>query len=211
MIGMPRWGLMPIASGGLWTDDRCHGITSASVGVVNMIRRRTPGSHVDEALGALSAEVDRPGLAARIHASTHRLSLDRELARGDDPLRSGALALRARQLVSPRTRERLAAAVERIVERAQREPSPSETVWVPRRQILEARSDLLGLVSRLRDARPVYARGVAMVSRLIQDGTGPAYTPHAVVALRREIAAAAKALDGHWCDELASHHGGSWH
>jgi hypothetical protein len=144
-----------------------------------MIRRRAEKGRVDELLGALntlSTELDRPGLAVRIHVWTHRLSLDRELARGDNPLGSVALAVRARQLVSPRTRERLAAALERLVERAKRRPAPSEIVWVPHREILETRSELLGLASRLRDARPVYARGVAMVSRLIHDGTGPAFT-----------------------------------
>jgi len=174
-----------------------------------MIRRRAEKKHVDELLGALdalSAELDRPGLAVRIHVSTHRLSLDRKLARGDNPLGSGALALRARQLVSRRTREGLAAAVERHVERAQRRPSPSEIVWVPHREILEARRELLGLADRLRDARPVYARGVAMVSRLIHDGTGPACTPRAGVALGRAIAAAANSLEGQWRDELATHH-----
>lgn len=175
-----------------------------------MIRRRAEKRHVDELLGALdtlSTELDRPGLAVRIHVSTHRLSLDRELARGDNPLGSAALALRARQLVSPRTRERLAATLERLVECAKRRPAPSEIVWVPHREILETRSELLGLASRLRDARPVYARGVAMVSRLIHDGTGPAFTPHAGVALRRAIAAAANALEGRWRDELATDYG----
>ena len=174
-----------------------------------MIRRRAEKRHVDELLGALdtlSTELDRPGLAVRIHVSTHRLSLDQELARGDSPLGSPALALRARQLVSPRTRERLAAALERLVECAKRRPEPSEIVWVPHREILEARSELLGLASRLRDARPVYARGVAMVARLIHDGTGPAFTPHAGVALRRAVAVAANALEGRWRDELATHY-----
>jgi hypothetical protein len=174
-----------------------------------MIRRRAEEGHVDELLGALdtlTTELDRPGLAVRFHVSTHRLSLDRELARGDSPLGSAALALRARQLVSPRTRERLAAALERLVECAKRRPAPSEIVWVPHREILEARSELLGLASRLRDARPVYARGVAMVARLIHDGTGPAFTPHAGVALRRAVAAAANALEGRWRDELATHY-----
>jgi hypothetical protein len=87
------------------TNLRCG--TYLSTGI--MIRRRAEKRHVDELLGALdtlSAELDRPALAVRIHVSTHRLSLDRELARGDSPLGSAALALRARQLVSPRTRER---------------------------------------------------------------------------------------------------------
>lgn len=173
-----------------------------------MFRHRAEQVHIDEllvGLDALSEELDRPGLAVRIHVSTHRPSLDRELARGDDPLRSGALALRARQLASRRTRERLAAGLERLVELAERTPSQRQPVWIPRREILEARSQLIGLASRLRDTRPVYARGVAMVSRLIQDGTGPAFAANADGALRGAIAAAASALEGRWRDDLASH------
>lgn len=172
-----------------------------------MIPRRAENEHVDELLApldTLGAELDRPALVVRVHVSTHRPSLDQGLARGDSPLGSAALALRARQLVARRNRDRLARALARLVERAARPPSPSEIVWVPHWEILEARTALLGLADRLCDARPVYALGVAMVSRLIQDGTGPAYTRGAGVALRRAIAAAADALEGRWRDELAT-------
>jgi hypothetical protein len=172
-----------------------------------MIPRRAESEHVDELLAplyTLGAELDRPTLAVRVYVSTHRPSLNQELARGDSPLGSAALALRARQLVARRNRDRLARGLARLVERAARPPSPSEIVWVPRWEILEARTALLGLADRLRDARPVYARGVAMVTRLMQDGTGPAYTRGAGVALRRAIAAAADALDGTCKDDLAS-------
>jgi len=172
-----------------------------------MFPRRAEHGRVDEVLtafDALVAELDRPAFAVRVHVSTHRPSLDEGLARGDSPLGSAALALRARQLVTRSNRDRLARALARLVERAARPPSPREVIWVPRCEILEARTALLGLADRLRDARPVYARGVAMVSRLIQDGTGPAYTRGAGVALRGAIAAAADALEGRWRDDLAA-------
>src|SRR5215218_9769816 len=124
-------------------------------------------------LEELGAELDRPALALRIRVSVHRRVLDKDLAHGDSPLRSDAHALRARQLVERRSRERLARALERLVEGAERTPSPSEIVWLPKREILDARAGLLRLAGRLGDARPVYARGVAMVSRLVCDGTGP--------------------------------------
>ena len=60
--------------------------------------------------------------------------LDKDLAPGDSPLRSHVHALRARQLVDRRSRERLARALERLVEGAERTPSPSEIAW-----LLEAR------------------------------------------------------------------------
>jgi hypothetical protein len=155
-------------------------------------------------LDELGPELDRPALALRIRVSVHRRALERDLARGDSPLRSDAHAMRARQLVEPRTRERLARALERLVEGAERTPSPSEIVWLPKREILDARAGLLRLAGRLGDSRPVYARGMAMVSQLVCNGTGPAFTPRAGVALRRAIAEATDALEGTFRDELTT-------
>jgi hypothetical protein len=166
----------------------------------------TSAVDVDEVLrplDALGADLDRPALALRIRVSVHRRGLDEDLARGDSPLRSVALALRARQLVARHSRERLARALERLVELAERPPSPTEIVPLPHREILNVRTGLLRLAGRLGDARPVYARGVAMVSQLVCDGTGPAFTPRCEVALRRAIAAATDALGGTFRDELA--------
>jgi hypothetical protein len=211
--------LLPIVSHELCTDDRAMARPASrfsrpvdttpalNLSTGTMIPRRAENEHIDAVLtplDALCAELDRPPLGVRVHVSTHRPSLDEELARGDSPLDGAALALRARQLVARRNRDRLARALARLVAYAEQSTSPGEIVWVPHREILEARTAFLGLADRLRDARPVYARGVAMVSRLIQDGTGPAYTRGAGVALRRAIAAAADALEGRWRDDLAT-------
>jgi hypothetical protein len=155
-------------------------------------------------LGTISAELDRPSLAVRLRVSTHRRLLDEELARGANPQRSGALALRARKLVGRRSREGLATGVENLLKYGERAPSVTNIAPLPRREILDARTLLVSLAERLRDARPVYARGAAMVSQLLRDGTGPAFSPGAGVALRRALAAATEALDGTYRDELAS-------
>jgi hypothetical protein len=152
----------------------------------------------------LGAGLERPPLALRIRVAVRRRALDKALARGDSPLRSDVYALRARQLVERRSRERLAEALERLVERAERTPSPSAIVWLPKREIIDARTELLSLARRLRDARPVYACGVAMVSQLVCDGTGPAFTPRAGLSLRRAIAEATVALEGMSRDEPVS-------
>jgi hypothetical protein len=163
------------------------------------------GAHeILDVFEAVGAELERPALALRIRVAVRRRVLDKELARGNSPLRSHVYALRARQLVERRSRERLARALERLVEGAERTPSPSEIVWLPKREILEARTGLLSLARRLRDARPVYACGVAMVSQLVCDGTGPAFTPRAGRALRRAIAEATDALEGMFRDELVT-------
>jgi hypothetical protein len=167
----------------------------------------TLGAHeILDVFEEVGAELERPALALRIRVSVRRRVLDKDLARRDSPLRSEVHALRARQLVERRSRERLAKALERLVEGAERAPSPSEIVWLPKREILDARTGLLSLARRLRDARPVYACGVAMVSQLVCDGTGPAFTPRAGAALRRAIAVATDALEGTFRDELASDH-----
>ena len=56
----------------------------------------------------LGAGLERPALALRIRVAVRRRALDKDLARGDSPLRSDVYALRARQLVERRSRERLA-------------------------------------------------------------------------------------------------------
>jgi hypothetical protein len=165
----------------------------------------TLGAHqILDVFDEVGAELERPALALRIRVVVRRRGLDKDLARGDSPLSSEVHALRARQLVERRSRERLAMALERLVEGAERTPSPSEIVWLPKREILDARAGLLSLARRLRDARPVYACGVAMVSQLVCDGTGPAFTPRAGLALRRAIAEAAVALEGVFRDELVT-------
>jgi hypothetical protein len=165
----------------------------------------TLGAHeILDVFDEVGAELERPALALRIRVSVRRRVLDKDLARGDSPLRSDAHALRARQLVEGRSRERLAKALERLVEGAERTPSPSDIVWLPKREILDARIGLLSLARRLRDGRPVYACGVAMVSQLVCDGTGPAFAPRAGVALRRAIAEATDALEGAFRDELVT-------
>ena len=148
----------------------------------------------------VGARLDRPALALRARVFARRRSLDEALADGASPLWSPELALRARQLVSSRSREALAAGVERLVEDAKR-PIPPRAVAVPRprREILESQTCLFRIAARLRDHRPVYARGMALLSRLLHDGTGPAYDPHAAGSLRHAVGAIAAALDGQWC------------
>jgi hypothetical protein len=146
---------------------------------------------------ALATKLERPSLRLRLRVSTQSTALDNELARGASPMQSRALALRARQLVKPKSRERLASALESLWEHAQRASSTS-IVPLPRGEITQAGAWLLALAQRLRDPRPIYAGGAAMISVLLRDGTGPAYTAGAGLELRRRLRAAAAALDGAW-------------
>jgi hypothetical protein len=154
-----------------------------------------PGRHYRR----LAAQVERPTLMLRVRVLATRRSLDEQLACGASPARTDALAVRARQLVSRRTRQQVAAGLERLVREAERPvPLHPAALSLPRRQIVELRAALLGIAACLREARPVYAHGMAVLWRLLTDGAGPVYDPHATHSLRRGVPVAAEALDGRW-------------
>ena len=153
----------------------------------------------------LAAQVERPALMLRARVFATRRSLDDLLADGANPAQTAALALRARQLVSPRARQQVATGLERLVWEAQR-PAPLHpaALLLARRQIVELRAALLGIVECLRTARPVYAQGMALLWRLLTDGAGPAYDPHATHSLCRVVHVAADALGGRWADRSSA-------
>jgi hypothetical protein len=175
--------------------------------VVWLVQSAEGAASVGEALGvfdAFATSLERPSLGLRLRVRIRARALDEELARGASPTRTRELALRAKQLVAPQLRERLAAALENLVEDVERPPSISNIVPLPRREIIELRAPLIGLARRLRDPAPVYSRGAAMVSLLVRDGTGPAFTPGAGAALRRALRVATEALNGAGDDELVA-------
>jgi hypothetical protein len=143
----------------------------------------------------LVADVERPGLALRARVYKSRRALDAQLAKGVSPARSAALALRARQLVSSESRQRLARRVVRRVEEAQR----ARPIALPRarRAIHELQMALLDVAVRLRTERPVYAQGMASLSLALGDTCRSAYSPRAANGLCETIRAATEALDGH--------------
>lgn len=141
-------------------------------------------------------------LALRLFTRWNRRPLDDELARGTDPRTGAALALRAAlelraaQLRSPEVRARLA---NRLVEALgdARAPNLEPLTARGRRQraaVEASRDDLLALVMRLRDERPVDVRGVAMVAQLVSAGIGRR-KQHAGEQLRHAVRAARFALD----------------
>ena len=135
---------------------------------------------------------DRGGLALRRVRVWHRLTvrgqagrLDRELAEGASPEASAVLAVRAMRLTSMEFRRDLAASLRRIV-LAAGEPLPIAApkslgaARPPRVPLRYARIGgsarlLAELASRLAEPGPVPVQGVAMVTRLLSDGTGPLY------------------------------------
>jgi len=123
---------------------------------------------------------------ARLHASR----LDRELARGARPESDLLLAVRAMQLVSPRTRALLSASIRRadLAGRPRIVPLRNRAVLAGVPDSLEQLSDALLA------AGPVPVRGVAMVTQLLADGTGPLYRPRRADELAAVIRQAVQAL-----------------
>ena len=140
---------------------------------------------IDNERGGLTLRRLRPWhrLAARARAG----QLDRELAGGASPEASASLAARAMLLTSMPFRRDLATSLYRIVLAAGEEPpvqyaapkSPAvaRPPRIPLRQARISRSAglLTELASRLVEPGPVPVAGVAMVSLLLADGTGPLY------------------------------------
>ncbi len=147
---------------------------------------------------------DRGGLMLRRLQPWHRLlacyqagRLDRALAEGASPEESASLAARAERLTSTEFRRDLAASLRRILlatgeparvrparparparsAAAGKSPGAAHPPRIPlsRARISDSAGPLAGLASRLAEPGPVPVRGVAMVTRLLSDGTGPLY------------------------------------
>jgi hypothetical protein len=104
-----------------------------------------------------------------------RRALTAALAEGADPDASAELTTVARDLIGMRTRQRLAAGLDRVLRRAERTVAWSTAVPLNRREVAEARDELAALAERLRASRPVPAHAVALTEMLLSEGTSPLY------------------------------------
>ncbi len=112
-------------------------------------------------------------LRARRALRALRAAADADLARRDrPPLR---LAWRVEELVGTKNRLDLAHSVRSLVRDARPSYLPSASPF--NRLVVRAESDqLLAVAARLADLeRPVAARGVVLLERLLTDGSGPLY------------------------------------
>jgi hypothetical protein len=97
--------------------------------------------------------------------------LDRELLAGANPHRDPALERRSRRVCARRKRDKLAAALEAVVIKAERGGAAglSASAPVSREDVLGARIPLLDLARRLRSDAPVDPQGVLLARRLLSD------------------------------------------
>lgn len=140
---------------------------------------------------------DRHTLTLRMRVAASRAALTRQLAAGADPSSSPELSLRAEQLTSDKERKVLARSLRRTITEA-RQPSLTRVqgTLLRRRAVLEALEPLDIVIKRLVSPEPVAPEGMAIVERMITDGTwSPLYTAVAPGALRRLLVLANAALE----------------
>lgn len=111
-------------------------------------------------------------LATRLLVS----SLDRKLAQGRSPESSWLLAARAQTIVTPVSRRALADSWGNLLMHARRPPGMrNPRVQCNRAHILACEHDIRELQRALVAPLPSPARGMAMASWLLRDGSGPIY------------------------------------
>ena len=134
-------------------------------------------------------------LGVRLRVWWHRVELDERLAAGEQPATGTLLRARAEQLASRAQRAGLAQALSDAVREAHK-AAPVHGARLPlrRREIRACEKDILALIGRLADGRPIDVQGAAMVSLLLFDGAGPLYRA-GDVTLRFKVRSARLALD----------------
>jgi len=137
----------------------------------------------------------RVRLRDRLLTHLRASSLDAELAAGASPESSVTLALRAGQLCRLSYRRLLSQGLNQVVATAGKPTRSLRQVSVNRHAVRGARTELETVAERLGAAGPVGVRGVARISGLLTDGTGPLYQASSPGRLRDELRAALGAMD----------------
>jgi hypothetical protein len=119
----------------------------------------------------------RASLSARLHERLRSRHLDRELACGARPGSNAALAAHARRLLEPKTRVRLARALEGALADAKKPVGFTSRVPLRGPAIDAARTELESLTAELRTDDNCSPRGVALARLLVLDGASPLYGP----------------------------------
>jgi len=153
---------------------------------------------LDERTDALVVRPARPW--ELVKAGLCAQHLDAELARGASPDATGPLALRAQTLARESFRRGLARCARQILAEAVR-PAPAQprlgrglAVPVCRDRVRAAAAEMAEVIDVLQLPGPVPVRGLAQVSVLLGDGSGPLYHRGSPDDLRARLAEAAGAL-----------------
>jgi hypothetical protein len=118
----------------------------------------------------------RPSLAARVMARLWAYQFDRQLAVGVPAPAGSALAVHQARLTSSAERESIARALRLAVHDAHAGLPPfSSRVPVHATNVAAAEELIDTITLRLHSPRPVGARGMARLRRVLSDGCGPMY------------------------------------
>jgi hypothetical protein len=149
-------------------------------------------------MAANASRRDDPGMPStislRIRTWWLRDELDELLAHGAEPMSDPLLGRRAGQLCSRSTRADLADSLEDALRDARSLWSLSARLPLRRAALLGCADEVLAVARRLREPEPIDVAGIAMVARLVFDGTSPLYRDGAIT-LRYALRSARLALD----------------
>lgn len=133
---------------------------------------------------------------SRLFARLRAWRLDRALAAGVSADSSTGLSLRAQELIGPAARGELARRIRSVIAQAKRPAAPRNfSVPICRRKVLAAEATLEAVADRLLADGPIDARGVAQVTLLLSDGTGPLYNRPGASDLKPVLRAALGAFE----------------
>ena len=107
------------------------------------------------------------------------------------------MAIRARQLTSPKMREKLAASIDRLLRTAEASSKFNVRVAPDTHAISAARAHLQLISEILHGQELVYARGVALSIALLRDPDSPLYLPSETGSAWYWAQLATQALEGH--------------
>ena len=140
--------------------------------------------------------VIHPHLFSRLRTRWFRRTLTRLIAMGADPGSDESLGVRARNLTRLRTRRRIAGGLEHVVETAERRTLHwTAAAPLDAKAVLEARTDLIMLATRLKSPEPVNPCGVAQAELLLSDYESPLQNNDATETVREAARRALAALD----------------
>lgn len=128
-------------------------------------------------------------------AGCRSFALDGRLAAGTPADSEWLLAVRARTLVSPASRDRLADDLDHLLSIARTRPRAGSPAPVCRDRVAAAASDIRLLQRALRVRLPVPVRGVAMARQLLADAASPVYDRRSPADLRLAVQEAISQLD----------------
>jgi hypothetical protein len=132
----------------------------------------------------------------RFRARALAASLDRQLAAGIPAESSRPLGIRARRIVSPAGRREIAEGWDQVLDHGRRPPVP-RTPRAPlcRDRLAAAEREVREMLAVLAGPSPIAARGAAMASLLLSDGTGPLHNHRSALDLGAAVREATRQMD----------------